>query len=120
MMGAAIGLGLALAIAMPLAGEVSKLPGAPPEWLAWTLLAICLVLYVVVGFAIQELMFFLGLLGLLVPWGVWSLLELAGLVGPVREASGRWAWYVLYVYALTPLFLAGVFFLLIRLRRRRE
>lgn len=89
--GAIIGLAVALAIGAPLANALRSLPGAPEGWLGWTLLGIALVLYVVAGFATHELMLVLVALGLGLPWGAWSLLEVAGLAQPVTAASGRWA-----------------------------
>lgn len=118
--GVIIGLAIALAAVVPLAGTFGKLPGAPAGWPGWTLIGIGVVLYVVAGFATWEMMLFLGAVGLGVPWGAWALLELAGLVRPLTEASGRWAWYVLYAHALAPVLLAGALFLWLWLRGRRE
>lgn len=115
-MGVSIALVFAIAAGLPLVGGLRTLPGAPPAWLGLTLLAIGFALYLVAGFATQELILFLGLLGLGVPWGLWALLEFAGVVGPVT--SGPWAWYLLYAHALTPVILAGAFFLPVWIRGR--
>lgn len=119
-MGASIGLVFAATAAAVLIGDLDKLAGAPEPWLAWTLLGIGGVLYLVVGFVIEELIFFLGVLGIGVPWLAWWALQQFGVVGPLAATAGSWTWYVLYAHALAPLLLAGAFFLSLWLRARRR
>src|SRR5215472_1999150 len=118
-MGAAIGLAFASSAAAVLVGDLRTLPGAPEGWFAWMLLGTGFVLYLVVGFATQELIFFFGVLGIGLPWAIWWLLQEFGAVGPLAETAGRWAWYVLYAHALAPVLLGGAFFLWMWLRSRK-